>query len=99
MSDEIADVGRELDSFVFSLHRPTFAWRGKDAWERVREYAFYAAWKYEEMQIARDRTGQLASAPPLTVEREHEIKGGRGLSRRAGRAYRATACTPGGYAQ
>jgi alkanesulfonate monooxygenase SsuD/methylene tetrahydromethanopterin reductase-like flavin-dependent oxidoreductase (luciferase family) len=77
--DEGEKAGRDLEDFTFSLHRPTFAWRGQDAWERVREHAHYVAWKYEDMQVVRDRTGRIESPPPLTAELEANMRGGRGL--------------------
>jgi alkanesulfonate monooxygenase SsuD/methylene tetrahydromethanopterin reductase-like flavin-dependent oxidoreductase (luciferase family) len=74
-----AEAGRDLDEFTFSLHRPTFAWHGPDAWERVAPYAQYVSWKYQEMQVARDRGGPLPVPPPLTEQAEADIRGGRGL--------------------
>jgi alkanesulfonate monooxygenase SsuD/methylene tetrahydromethanopterin reductase-like flavin-dependent oxidoreductase (luciferase family) len=74
-----SQLGRDLEQFTFSLFRPTFAWHGADAWERVAPYAYYVAWKYQEMQIPRDRSGQAVAPPRLTKEREAEIRGGRGF--------------------
>jgi probable F420-dependent oxidoreductase len=73
--DEATRHDRALTDFVFSLHRPTFAWSGVDAWERVREHAHYVSWKYESVG-----SGVPAGRPPrLTPEREVAIHGGRGL--------------------
>ena len=77
--DEAARVGRDLERFAFSLHRPTFAWHGPDAWENVREYAYYVSWKYEDMARPRRSRNGAKMPPPLTIEREASILGGRGL--------------------
>lgn len=77
--DEAARVGRDLEGFAFSLHRPTFAWHGPDAWENVREYAYYVSWKYEDMARRRRSRNGAKMPPPLTIEREASILGGRGL--------------------
>jgi len=77
VEDAAAEARRDLDNFTFSLHRPTFAWHGADAWARVAPYAHYVSWKYQEMQLPRDRSGPLVAPPPLTEEAE--IRGGRGL--------------------
>jgi alkanesulfonate monooxygenase SsuD/methylene tetrahydromethanopterin reductase-like flavin-dependent oxidoreductase (luciferase family) len=79
IQDEAAAVGRDLDRFVFSLHRPTFAWHGPDAWENVREYAYYVSWKYEDVARPRRSRNGARMPPRLTVEREASILGGRGL--------------------
>jgi len=77
--DEAAQVGRDLKHFVFSVHRPTFAWNGSDAWERVRDHAHYVSWKYENAgEVARGGQAGL-KPPPLTPKQEAAIYGGRGL--------------------
>jgi alkanesulfonate monooxygenase SsuD/methylene tetrahydromethanopterin reductase-like flavin-dependent oxidoreductase (luciferase family) len=60
-----AAAGREGD-LTISVHLPTFAWRGDDAWERVRDHHRYVTWKYEDMEHARRRAG--APAPPSLLE-------------------------------
>ncbi len=52
-------------TFEWSVHLPTFAWHGDDAWERVREHQWYVTWKYEDMDQARGRTGPAADAPAV----------------------------------
>jgi alkanesulfonate monooxygenase SsuD/methylene tetrahydromethanopterin reductase-like flavin-dependent oxidoreductase (luciferase family) len=77
--DEAARVERDLDGFVFSLHRPTFAWPGPDAWAHVREHAYYVSWKYEDMAQPRRSRDGARMPPPLNLEREAAILGGMGL--------------------
>lgn len=72
--EELARAGREASGFGFGLYHPTFAWRGGDAWERVREHHHYVSWKYEDMEEARGRTGPPAAAPPLSAAREDELR-------------------------
>ncbi len=70
--EELERAGRDPRGFTFSLHLPTFAWPGEDAWERVREHAWYVEWKYEEIDGARGRAGP----PPLSAGREAELRAG-----------------------
>jgi alkanesulfonate monooxygenase SsuD/methylene tetrahydromethanopterin reductase-like flavin-dependent oxidoreductase (luciferase family) len=72
--EELERAGRDPDDFVYSLHLPTFAWPGEDAWERVREHHWYITWKYEDMEEARGRTPPSAPLPPLPASREAELK-------------------------
>jgi probable F420-dependent oxidoreductase len=51
--DEAARVGRDSAAISANLYRPTFAWRDGDAWERIREPAWYLSWKYGDMADAR----------------------------------------------
>jgi alkanesulfonate monooxygenase SsuD/methylene tetrahydromethanopterin reductase-like flavin-dependent oxidoreductase (luciferase family) len=51
--EEAESVGRDPMSISANLYRPTFAWRDGDAWERVRESAWYIDWKYGDMGDAR----------------------------------------------
>jgi alkanesulfonate monooxygenase SsuD/methylene tetrahydromethanopterin reductase-like flavin-dependent oxidoreductase (luciferase family) len=51
--DEAAANGRDPATVEIGVHRMTFAWRGADAWERVRDAAHYMSWKYEDMGRAR----------------------------------------------
>lgn len=59
-----ADAGRE-GPFTISVHLPTFAWHGDDAWDLVRGPHHYIAWKYEDMEGARGRTGDPPPPPPI----------------------------------
>ena len=59
-----ADAGRK-ERFQISVHLPTFAWHGDDAWELVREPHHYIAWKYEDMDEARGRAGDPPAPPPI----------------------------------
>jgi probable F420-dependent oxidoreductase len=51
--EEAEAAGRDPDAISANLYRPTFAWRDGDAWERVREAAWYMSWKYADMGEAR----------------------------------------------
>jgi alkanesulfonate monooxygenase SsuD/methylene tetrahydromethanopterin reductase-like flavin-dependent oxidoreductase (luciferase family) len=68
-----AAAGRE-DDLAVSVHLPTFAWNGDDAWERVRDHHRYVAWKYDDMDEARGRTGSPSPPPPLTPDLETELR-------------------------
>jgi alkanesulfonate monooxygenase SsuD/methylene tetrahydromethanopterin reductase-like flavin-dependent oxidoreductase (luciferase family) len=72
--EELDRAGRETEEFSFSLHLPTFAWPGPDAWELVKGHHQYVAWKYEDMDGARHRTGPPAPKPPLTAEGEAGLR-------------------------
>lgn len=71
--DEAATVGRESNDVSIGLHRMTFAWRGADAWERIREAAHYMIWKYEDMGRARGSLVPKAK-PPLDEATESAIR-------------------------
>jgi len=62
------------DHLAISVHLPTFAWNGDDAWERVRDHHRYVAWKYDDMDRARIRTGPPQPPPPLTREEEAGLR-------------------------
>jgi alkanesulfonate monooxygenase SsuD/methylene tetrahydromethanopterin reductase-like flavin-dependent oxidoreductase (luciferase family) len=66
-------AGRDPDAFAYSVHLPTFAWHGDDAWERVREHQWYIDWKYEDMEPARGARA-IRPAPPLPADREATLR-------------------------
>lgn len=72
--EELERRGGDPSRFGLSLHLPTFAWRDGDAWERVREHAYYVEWKYEDMDGARARTGPPSPPPPLGAEEEAGLR-------------------------
>ena len=72
--EELERAGRDPDAFAYSMHVPTFAWHGDDAWERVRDHHWYVTWKYEDMEGARGRTPPSPPPPPLPAERESELR-------------------------
>lgn len=74
--DELARHGRDPENFEWSVHLPTFAWHGADAWEQVRDAHWYVTWKYDDMENARGRTGPPPAAPPIPAEREAELRAG-----------------------
>ena len=63
--DEAAASGRDPATVDVGVHRMTFAWRGGDAWERVRDAAHYMRWKYEDMSEAR---GSIERRRPPVME-------------------------------
>ncbi len=72
--DELERAGRDPEGFAVSLHVPTFAWSGPDAWERVRDHHRYVQWKYEDMEHARGRLGAPLAPPPLGEEEERALR-------------------------
>jgi alkanesulfonate monooxygenase SsuD/methylene tetrahydromethanopterin reductase-like flavin-dependent oxidoreductase (luciferase family) len=72
--DELEKAGRDPSQFAFSMHLPTFAWEGDDAWERVRDSFNFVDWKYVDMFDARATPPPSAPAPALTPERVAELK-------------------------
>jgi alkanesulfonate monooxygenase SsuD/methylene tetrahydromethanopterin reductase-like flavin-dependent oxidoreductase (luciferase family) len=72
--DGLGAAGRDRTGFAFSAHAPTYPWEGdpQAAWERVRPFAHYVSWKYDDMEEARGRLGQPAAPPPLSPEDEKE---------------------------
>jgi probable F420-dependent oxidoreductase len=71
---ERARRGLDQGRFAVSLHVPVFAWRDDDAWERVRDHHRYVAWKYEDMEGARSRTGPPPAPPPLEPREEEALR-------------------------
>jgi alkanesulfonate monooxygenase SsuD/methylene tetrahydromethanopterin reductase-like flavin-dependent oxidoreductase (luciferase family) len=74
--EELARAGRDPSQFAFSMHLPTFAWEGDDAWERVRDSLNFVEWKYADMLDAHATPPPSAPAPALTAESEAELKKG-----------------------
>ena len=60
---------------AISVHLPTFAWHGDDAWERVRDHHWYVSWKYDDMDEARGRDGEPPPAPPIDAGLDAELRG------------------------
>jgi probable F420-dependent oxidoreductase len=71
--EEAVAAGRDPMSISASLYRPTFAWRDGDAWERVREFAWYSSWKYGDMADARG-SRERARPPSMPAEDEGRIR-------------------------
>lgn len=67
--EEAQAAGRDADAITANLHRATFAWRDGDAWERVREAAWYMTWKYLDMADAR---GSLERRRPPAMSPQDE---------------------------
>jgi alkanesulfonate monooxygenase SsuD/methylene tetrahydromethanopterin reductase-like flavin-dependent oxidoreductase (luciferase family) len=72
--EELERAGRDPDAFTLSVHLPTFAWNGPDAWERVRAHQWYIDWKYEDMADARGARPPGRPAPPLPAAREAALR-------------------------
>jgi alkanesulfonate monooxygenase SsuD/methylene tetrahydromethanopterin reductase-like flavin-dependent oxidoreductase (luciferase family) len=72
--EELERAGRDPDAFTLSVHLPTFAWNGPDAWERVRAHQWYIDWKYEDMAGARGARPPGRPAPPLPADREAALR-------------------------
>lgn len=60
--------------FTVSVHLPVFAWDEGGAWELIRPYHHYVAWKYEDMDAARGRSGPPAPPPPLSAAEEAGLR-------------------------
>lgn len=69
-----AAAGRDPWDLAISLHLPTFAWPGPDAWDLVKEHHHYVGWKYEDMETARGRVGGPVPKPSLTADLEVELR-------------------------
>ena len=68
-----AAAGIEED-IAISIHMPTFAWNGDDAWERVADHHRYVQWKYDDMDAARSRAGPPQLPPALTRDDESSLR-------------------------
>jgi alkanesulfonate monooxygenase SsuD/methylene tetrahydromethanopterin reductase-like flavin-dependent oxidoreductase (luciferase family) len=71
--DARAAAGITAD-LAISVHLPTFAWNGDDAWERVLDHYSYVEWKYDDMDVAHSRTGPSQPPPPTTSEDESALR-------------------------
>jgi alkanesulfonate monooxygenase SsuD/methylene tetrahydromethanopterin reductase-like flavin-dependent oxidoreductase (luciferase family) len=71
--EEAVAAGRDVAGITANLYRPTFAWRDGDAWERIRESAWYITWKYADM--ARARGAQVPQRPPrMSADDEERVR-------------------------
>ena len=71
--EEAEGAGRDPNSVSANLYRPTFVWRDGDAWERVRDAAWYIAWKYADMSDARG-SGEPRRPPAMTPADEERLR-------------------------
>jgi probable F420-dependent oxidoreductase len=72
--DGAAAAGRDPAEIELAIHRPTFAWRDGDAWQRIRDHAHYMSWKYDDMADARG--SRVRRRPPvLTPDEEDAVRG------------------------
>lgn len=72
--EEARAAGRDPDAISAGLYRPTFAWREGDAWERVRDVAWYMSWKYADMGDARG-SRERRRPPAMRAEDEERVRG------------------------
>jgi probable F420-dependent oxidoreductase len=73
--EEAIGAGRDPTAITANVHRVTFAWREGDAWERVREAAWYMSWKYRDMAVAQGSRAR-SSAPALSASDEERLRSG-----------------------
>ena len=71
--EEAVAAGRDAALISANLYRPTFAWRDGDAWERIRESAWYISWKYADMARARGAR-QLHRPPRMSADDEARVR-------------------------
>ena len=64
-------AGRDPAAITIGVHRMAFAWRGADAWERIRDAARYMVWKYDDMTEARGSQGRRT--PPPTADPDGDV--------------------------
>ena len=72
--DERERSGRDPADLAFSLHVPVFPWSGPDAWERVAPFLRYISWKYDDMEVAKGRSGPPSAPPPPSAEEEVALR-------------------------
>ena len=71
--EEAVAAGRDPKAISANLYRPTFAWREGDAWDRIRESAWYIDWKYGDMSEARG-SRERHRPPPMSAENEARVR-------------------------
>ena len=71
--EEALAAGRDPEAISANLYRPTFPWRDGDAWERVRDAAWYMDWKYGDMEAARG-SRKRRRPPPMSAEDEDRLR-------------------------
>ncbi len=69
-------AGEDPESLSIGVHLPTFPFAGDadNAWRRVRAHHYYTAWKYEDVEGARSRTGPPPAPPPLSGEQKRDLR-------------------------
>ncbi len=70
---EFRAAGR-AGAFPIGVHVPVFAWEGPDAWDLIRDYHRYIAWKYDDMDAASGRDGEPRLPPPMTATEEAALR-------------------------
>jgi alkanesulfonate monooxygenase SsuD/methylene tetrahydromethanopterin reductase-like flavin-dependent oxidoreductase (luciferase family) len=81
LADQVAIARHEFESagrtgnFPISVHLPVFAWDAPDAWELIGDAHRYIGWKYEDMESARNRTGEPPSPPAMTSAEADALRG------------------------
>jgi alkanesulfonate monooxygenase SsuD/methylene tetrahydromethanopterin reductase-like flavin-dependent oxidoreductase (luciferase family) len=74
--EERERAGLDPASFALGVHLPTFAYEGDEdrAWSIVRPFHRYVAWKYDDMDAARSRTGSPPAPPPIDPADEATLR-------------------------
>ncbi|MFN8185879.1 MAG: LLM class flavin-dependent oxidoreductase [Gaiellales bacterium] len=72
--DEALAAGRDLSGFVFAPVIPFWVNDRDDEWPLIRDAVWQYVWKYDDMARMRGRTGPPPAPPPLTPEREEELR-------------------------
>ncbi len=60
--------------FEPGIYQPTLAWEDGDAWAVARDHVHYIDWKYIDMEDAFGRTEPAAGPPPLTDDKDAELR-------------------------
>ena len=71
-----ADAGRDPEAMTFAVQPPTYVHDGDEeaGWREVLPAHRYAAWKYEDMDMARSRPAGSPSPPPLSEQEEATLR-------------------------
>jgi probable F420-dependent oxidoreductase len=71
--EEAVAAGRDPAAISANLYRMTFAWSDGNAWERIRDAAWYMDWKYDDMGEARG-SRERKRPPRITAEQEDALR-------------------------
>jgi probable F420-dependent oxidoreductase len=71
--EEAVAAGRDPEGISANLYRMTFAWSDGDAWERIRDAAWYMDWKYDDMGETRG-SRERKRPPRMTAEQEDALR-------------------------
>lgn len=82
LADQVALARQEFEaagrtgSLTISVHVPVFAWDGTEsaAWDLIKDYHRYIAWKYDDMEQAHGRDSDPQLPPPWTPAEEDALR-------------------------